>query len=148
MFWMRDQALQLVQSGEAGAIDREGGSTFGGVEQARVWWAPGERNMVRQWQEGVIYSMVTIYLTIGLENGPGIWPHSLPVVLSSAPYNSASSASCKIMIHQAYYSLLMARQNMASQKYAAGRIGLCHIDKNLNTCIAMIQNAADLTPVE
>ena len=72
-------------------------------------WAPGEWNTTRRWWEGVIYSMGTIYLTMDLENGPGIWPHYLPVVLSSAPYNPASSASCKIMIHQAYYSLLMAR---------------------------------------
>ena len=87
----------------------------------------GERNTTRGWREDVIYLIGTIYLTMGLANGPGKRPHSLPVVLSSAPHNSASSASCKIMIQQAHYSLLLARQSTASQKYAAGRIGPCHI---------------------
>ena len=83
-----------------------------------------------------------------LENGPGKWPHSLPVVFSSVPYNSGSSASRKILIQQADYFLLLYRQNTASQKYAAGRIGPRHIKRNSNICMAIIQNAADLTPVE
>ena len=104
--------------------------------------------MTRGWREGIMYSMGTIYHTMGLANRPGKWPHSLPVVLSSAPYNSASSAFCKILIQQAYYFLLMCRQNTASQKYAGGRIGTHHIKRNLDICMAIIQNAADLTPVE
>ena len=99
-------------------------------------------------QRGQGYSMGTIYHTMGQANGPGKWPHSLPVVLSSAPYNSASSVSCKIVIQQSYYFLLMSRQNTALQKYVAGRIGPHHIQRNLNISIAIIQNAADLTPVE
>ena len=42
----------------------------------------------------------------------------------------------------------MYRQNTASQKYVAGRIGPRHIKRNLNIRMAIIQNAADLTPVE
>ena len=122
--------------------------TIGRVTQASVRWSHWERNTTQRWCEGVVYSMRTIYHTMGLANGPGKQPHSLPVVLSTAPYNSTSSASCKIMIQQAYYFLLMFRENMASQKYVAGRIGPCHIQRNLNIGIAIIQNAADLTPVE
>ena len=87
---------------------------IGGVKQASVRWARWERNTTRGWRERVVYSMGTIYHTKGLANGPGKRPHSLPVVSSSAPYNSASSASYKILIQQAYYFLLMYRQHTAS----------------------------------
>ena len=58
--------------------------------------------MTPGWHEGFVYSIGTIYHTMGLANGPGNLQHYLPVVLSSAPYNSASLVSCKILI-QAYF---------------------------------------------
>ena len=111
-------------------------------------WERWERNSTRRWHEHVLYSMGTIYHTMGRENGPGKWPHCLPVVFPPAPDHSASSASCMILIQKAYHFLLMYRQNTASQKYPARRIGPRHIKRNSNICMAIIQNAANLTPVE
>ena len=133
--------------GGRGHCRRRRGTT-GGDEQPSVRWARWECNTTRGWHEGVVCSIGTSYHTMGLANGSGKRQYSLPVVLSCAPYNSASSASCRISILQAYYFLLMYRQNRVSQKYAAGRIGPRQSKRNLNICIAIIQNAADLTPVE
>ena len=108
----------MGQSGEAGAIAGEGGARP--EESSRGACGGRGESGTRWWHERVVYSMGTIYHTMGPANGPGKWPHFL----------------------------LMYTQNTASQKYAAGRIGPRHIKRNLNICMSIIQNAADLTPVE
>ena len=127
---------------------RQRRGTNGGFRQASMWWVRWERHTTCGWREGVVYSMGTFYHTMGLANGPGKRPHCLPVVLPPVPDHSASSASWRILIQQAYHFLLMYKQNTACQKYAARRIGPRHIERNLNIGMAIIQNGADLIPVE